>query len=83
MNRTELLEKIRKVVAENLNVDETEIDEETKFIDDLGADSLDLVDLVMALETELGVTIEDEKLNTINKVKDVIDLVEEKLANAS
>lgn len=80
MSRAELLEKIRKVVAENLNVDETEIDEETKFIDDLGADSLDLVDLVMALETELGVTIEDEKLNSITKVKDVLDLVEEKLA---
>jgi len=81
MNRVELLEKIRKVVAENLNVDEAEIDEETKFIDDLGADSLDLVDLVMALETELGVTIEDEKLNSISKVKDVLDLVEEKLAS--
>ncbi|MDI3472456.1 MAG: acyl carrier protein [Thermotogaceae bacterium] len=81
MNRAELLEKIRKVVAENLNVDEAEIDEETKFIDDLGADSLDLVDLVMALETELGVTIEDEKLNSISKVKDVLDLVEEKLAS--
>jgi len=83
MNRAELLEKIKKVVAENLNVDESDIDEETKFIDDLGADSLDLVDLVMALETELGITIEDEKLNSINKVKDVLDLVEEKAAKTN
>lgn len=83
MNRAELLEKIKKVIAENLNVDESDIDEETRFIDDLGADSLDLVDLVMALETELGVTIEDEKLNSINKVKDVLDLIEEKTAKAN
>ncbi len=76
MERKDIFNRVKKIVAENLSVDETEITEKTTFVEDLGADSLDLVDLVMALENEMGISIEDEKLSELSTVSDVIELIE-------
>lgn len=71
-----MLEKIKEMVAENLGVDESTITEASSFKDDLGADSLDLFELVMALEEEFGVEIPTEDLEQIATVGDVIKYVE-------
>lgn len=70
-----MLEKIKEMVAENLGVDEATITAESSFKDDLGADSLDLFELVMALEEEFGVEIPTEELEKIVTVGDVIEYV--------
>ena len=67
-----MLEKMRPIIAEQLNVQESEIKENTKLKEDLGADSLDLFELVMALEEEFGVEIPSEDLESIVTVGDVI-----------
>ncbi|TYB84121.1 MAG: acyl carrier protein [Kosmotoga sp.] len=76
MERKDIFNRVKKIVADNLSVDESEITEKTSFVEDLGADSLDLVDLVMALEKELGISIEDEKLSELSTISDVIELIE-------
>ena len=68
------LEMLRKVIAEVLNVDQAEITMDTTFVDDLGADSIDLVELVMAFEDEFGVEVPYEELE--KKVKTVGDAIE-------
>jgi acyl carrier protein len=73
-----MLEKIKGIIAEQLNVDESEITESSSFKDDLGADSLDLFELVMALEEEFDVEIPSEDLNSIATVEDVINYLKEK-----
>lgn len=75
MEREELLKKIKSLVSDKLSVSEDQITEEASFIDDLGADSLDTVELVMALEDEFDMDIPDEeaeKLTTIGKAMDYI-----------
>ena len=75
MEREELLKKVRTIVADKLSISEDQITEEASFIDDLGADSLDTVDLVMALDDEFGMDIPDEeaeKLTTVGKALDYI-----------
>ena len=67
-----MLEKMRPIIAEQLNVQESEIKENTKLKEDRGADSLDLFELVMALEEEFGVEIPSEDLEAIVTVGDVI-----------
>lgn len=67
-----MFEKMKPIIAEQLSVDEAEIKETSNFKDDLGADSLDLFELVMALEEEFGVEIPSEDLESIATVKDVI-----------
>lgn len=69
-------ERVKKVIAERLSVDEGEIKNESNFIDDLGADSLDLVELVMDLETEFDITIEDDQAEKITSVQSAIDQIE-------
>ena len=71
------LAKVKAIVAEQLGVDEAEITEEASFIDDLGADSLDTVELVMALEEEFGIEIPDEDAEKIGTVKDALAYIEE------
>lgn len=70
-----MLEKIKEMVAGNLGVDAATISEESSFKDDLGADSLDLFELVMALEEEFGIEIPTEDLEQIATVGDVIKYI--------
>lgn len=70
-----MLDKIKEMVAENLGVDAATITEESSFKDDLGADSLDLFELVMALEEEFGIEIATEDLEQIATVGDVIKYI--------
>ena len=73
-----MLEKEKAVVAEKLNVDESEITESTSFKDDLDADSLDLFEMVMALEEEFGIEIPSEDLEKLVTVGDVLDYLKDK-----
>ena len=70
-------EKVKKIIVDQLGVDEGEVTAEAKFIDDLGADSLDTVELVMALEEEFGIEIPDEEAEKIVTVKDAIAYIKE------
>ncbi len=74
---SDTFEKVKKIIAEQLGVDEGEITDESHFIDDLGADSLDTVELVMALEEEFGIEIPDEDAEKIQTVGDVKKYIEE------
>lgn len=73
----ELFQKVRSIIAQQLGADESEITEEAHFIEDLGADSLDTVELVMALEEEFGIEISDEDAEKIQTVGDVIKYIKE------
>ena len=68
-----MLDKIKSIVADQLGVDESQVTEDASFVDDLGADSLDTVELIMAFEEEFDVEIPDEDAQKIKTVKDVID----------
>jgi len=75
MERDELLAKIKTIVADKLSISEDQVTEDASFIDDLGADSLDTVELVMALEDEFDLDIPDEdaeKLTTVGKAMDYV-----------
>lgn len=72
--------KIKSAVAEQLGLSVEEIKNEASFMDDLGADSLDLVELVMAFENEFGITIPDEDSANLTTVQTAIDYVEKKLS---
>ena len=78
-----MLEKMKPIIAEQLNVNEAEIKPETKFKDDLGADSLDLFEMVMALEEEFGIEIPSEDLEKIVTVNDIIGYLKEKGVEAA
>jgi acyl carrier protein len=69
-------ERVKKVVEEQLSVNPDQITREASFIDDLGADSLDTVELVMALEEEFGIEIPDEEAEKITKVGEAISYIE-------
>ncbi|HJA30991.1 MAG TPA: acyl carrier protein [Candidatus Eisenbergiella pullicola] len=70
-----MLEKIAEIIREQLNLDDVEITEETSFKDDLGADSLDLFELVMAFEEEYGIEIPSEDLEKLATVGDVVEYI--------
>ncbi|MCQ9207670.1 MAG: acyl carrier protein [Omnitrophica bacterium] len=76
-----IAEKVKTVIAEQLGVKPEEVTEQAKFVDDLGADSLDTVELVMALEEEYGVEIPDEDAEKLTTVGEAIKYIEEKLAS--
>ena len=73
---SETAERVKKIVVEHLGVEAAKVSEEASFIDDLGADSLDIVELVMAFEEEFGVEIPDDAAEKITTVKDAIDYIE-------
>ncbi len=75
---SEVSEKVKSIVAEQLGVKIEEVKEEAKFIDDLGADSLDTVELVMALEEEFGAEIPDEEAEKLATVGDAVKYIEDK-----
>lgn len=70
-----MFEKIRDIVVEQLGVDEDKVTMESSFVDDLGADSLDIVELVMALEEAFGVEIPDSEAEKISTIGDVVEYV--------
>ena len=72
-------ERVRKIVAEQLDIEEADIKDGASFVDDLGADSLDTVELVMALEEEFETEIPDEEAEKITTVQEAIDYIEEHL----
>ena len=74
-------EKVKSIRAEQLGVKMEEVTPEASFIDDLGADSLDTVELVMALEEEFGIEIPDEDAEKIATVGDAVKYIEDKAAN--
>jgi len=68
-------EKIKKIVAEKLSVEQDEVVPEASFVDDLGADSLDLVELIMAMEEAFDIEISDEEAEKLQTVKNAIDYI--------
>lgn len=73
-----LLDDIKAVVVEQLSVSADEVKEDSKFVEDLGADSLDVVELVMALEEKFDIEIPDDEAEKIRTVKDVVNYIENK-----
>jgi len=70
-------ERLKKIIVEQLGVDEEEVTVEASFVEDLNADSLDLVELIMSLEEEFGMEISDEDAERIQKVSDAVEYIEE------
>ncbi|MBW4581562.1 MAG: acyl carrier protein [Tildeniella nuda ZEHNDER 1965/U140] len=80
MTETEIFEKVQKIVAEQLGVEASEVTPQASFANDLGADSLDTVELVMALEEEFDVEIPDEAAEEIATVQSAVDYINSKVA---
>ena len=78
MDEHEILEKIKEVVADKLDADPTDVTDESRFMEDLGADSLDVVELIMGLEDEFGVEISDEEAEGIRTVGDAVKFITDK-----
>ena len=73
---SDIAERVKKIVVEHLGVEPEKVVEGASFIDDLGADSLDTVELVMAFEEEFGIEIPDEEAEKITRVKEAVDYIE-------
>ena len=80
MSQEEIFQKVKKIVAEQLSVDPEQVTPEASFANDLGADSLDTVELVMALEEEFDVEIPDEAAEGISTVQAAVDYINQKAA---
>jgi acyl carrier protein len=70
-------DKVKGIIVDQLGVDEDQVTEDASFVDDLGADSLDQVELVMALEEEFGIEIPDEDAEKITRVKEAVSYIQE------
>ena len=77
MSSEEIFEKVKSIIVEQLGVTETSVTMEASFIDDLGADSLDIVELVMAIEEEFDIEIPDADAEKVVTVGDVVDYIKE------
>lgn len=73
-----VLDDVKRIVSEQLGIDEDEISEESMFAEDLGADSLDLVDFVLAFESEFDIEIPEEDVEAILTVKDAVEYIKER-----
>ena len=80
MDRAEILEKVQGIIVDKLGVEPSEVTESANFTNDLGADSLDTVELLMEFEKVFGIKIPEEETSSIATVKDAVDKVAEKLA---
>ena len=76
MADSEIEAKVKQIIIDELGVDENEVTPNARFIDDLGADSLDTVELVMRFEEEFGIEIPDEDAEKITRVKEAVDYIE-------
>jgi acyl carrier protein len=74
---SEIFERVKKIIADKLDIEEDKITPESSFLDDLGADSLDIVELIMELEEEFGIEIPDEDAEKIRTVADAVKYIEE------
>ncbi|MGN1201297.1 MAG: acyl carrier protein [Candidatus Caccovivens sp.] len=72
-----ILDKVSELVAEQLGIDKSTITAESNIIEDLGADSLDVIEMLMTLEDEYGITIPDEKISQIKTIGQIVELLEE------
>ncbi len=79
MSHEEIVEKVKAIIVDKLGREESEVTETAKFVNDLGADSLDTVELLLAFEKEFGVEIPDEEASGIDSVEDAIKCVEKHL----
>ena len=75
---SEIESQVKQIVVDHLGIDESKVTPESKFIDDLGADSLDTVEMVMAFEEKFGIEIPDDAAETILTVQNAIDFIENK-----
>ena len=80
MTEEEIVKQVKAIIVDKLGVEESEVTETANFTNDLGADSLDTVELLMEFERVFGIKIPDEETSTIATVKDAIDKVKEKIA---
>jgi len=80
MSKEDILTKLRPVIAEQLGVDESEVTESASFTEDLNADSLDLVELIMSLEEQFNLQISDEDAEKITTVGEAVDFIYEKIS---
>ncbi len=81
VNKEEIFPKIVPIIAEQLKIKPEEIKPDSKFIDDLGADSLDAVEIVMGIEERFNVEISDEEIDKIKTVKDIVDYLARKIVD--
>lgn len=72
-----IIDKVKELLAEQLGIDAKTINDDSNILEDLGADSLDIIEMLMTLEDEYGVTIPDDKINQVKTVKEVADLIEQ------
>ena len=77
---SDITNRVKKIVVEHLNVDEGKVSDDASFIDDLGADSLDTVELVMAFEEEFDIEIPDDAAETIQTFGDAVKFINEKIS---
>lgn len=75
MNKQEIFEKVKAIVVEQLGVDEEKVKEEATFVDDLAADSLDIVELVMQIEEEFNIAIADSEAEKIVTIEDIVEYI--------
>jgi acyl carrier protein len=83
MSQTEIFDKVKKIVADQLSVEDEKITPQSNFANDLGADSLDTVEMVMALEEEFSIEIPDEAAEKITTVQEAVDYINNKVATSA